>query len=203
MKKFKQLAEQINLHEGEHTFGGGFNNINQNYAAASAYSDDGVFNIEKKSQLNRINAFLDAFSRKEYMDPRAALGMLRAKLNIAGLDFDFSNSTQLNDDDPERQYQFQIKRFGGAFGVTPDHDINQGFQDTDGIEDPNGEFHLVVDITKSANGAYHMGTKIDQVPHGSQVGLETPQGTAKGMDMSTPIDPANIARVANALAGNR
>ena len=75
MKNFKQLAEQINLHEGEHTFGGGFNNINQNYAAASAYSDEGVYQIEKKSQLNRINAFLDAFSRKEYMDPRAALGL--------------------------------------------------------------------------------------------------------------------------------
>jgi hypothetical protein len=200
MKKFKQLADQINLHEGEHTFGGGFNNINQNYAAGSAYSDEGVYQIEKKSQLNRINAFLDAFSRKEYMDPRAALGMLRAKLNIAGLDFVFDKSSEFNDDDPEGQYRFQIKRFGGAFGVTPDHDVNKGFQDTDGIEDPNGEFHLTLNVSKSANGAYHLETKIDQTPH---VEIQAISVNPTGMDMGAPADPANILRVANALAGNR
>jgi len=200
MKNFKQLAEQINLHEGEHTFGGGFNNINQNYAAASAYSDEGVYQIEKKSQLNRINAFLDAFSRKEYMDPRAALGMLRAKLNIAGLDFVFDKSAEFNDDDPEGQYKFQIKRFGGAFGVTPDHDISKGFQNTDGIEDPNGEFYLVLDVSKSANGAYHLGTKIDQVPH---MEMQAPNMNSAEMGMAAPADPANILRVANALAGKR
>ena len=200
MKKFKQLADQINLHEGEHTFGGGFNNINQNYAAASAYSDEGVYQIEKKSQLNRINAFLDAFSRKEYMDPRAALGMLRAKLNIAGLDFVFDKSSEFNDDDPEGQYRFQIKRFGGAFGTTPDHDVNKGFQDTDGIEDPNGEFHLCINVSKSANGAYHLETKIDQTPH---VEMQAASVNPAAMDMGVPVDPENILRVANALAGNR
>ena len=150
--------------------------------------------------LNRINAFLDAFSRKEYMEPRNALGMLRAKLNIAGLDFDFSMASKFDDNDPEGQYSFQVKRFGGAFGTTPDHDVNQGFQDTDGIEDPNGEFHLVIDVSKSANGAYHLQTRIEQLPHGSGVDVDEVVG---GMDMGTPIDPNNILRVANELAGNR
>ena len=200
MKKFKQLAEQINLYEGEHTFGGGFNNINQNYAAGSAYSDQGVYNIEKKSMLNRINAFLDAFSRKEYMEPRNAMGILRAKLNIAGLDFDFSMKSEFDDSNPEGQYSFQIKRFGGAFGTTPDHDVHGGFQDTDGIKDAGGEFHLIIDIEKRANGAYHLQTRIEQLPHGSSTDVDAVVG---GMDMGIPIDPNNLLRVANELAGNR
>ena len=119
---------------------------------------------------------------------------------IAGLDFVFDKSAEFNDDDPEGQYKFQIKRFGGAFGVTPDHDVNKGFQDTDGIEDPAGEFYLVLDVSKSANGAYHLGTKIDQVPH---MVMQAPDMDPTGMDMGAPADPANIFRVASALAGKR
>ena len=167
MKKFKALAKEINLHEAtEHTFGGGFNNINQASHSLSAASDEGLFYIEKQSQLNRINAFLDAFSRKEYMDPRGALGILRAKLNIAGLDFDFNHESPIakGGSIPEGEHRFQIKRFGGTFGTTPQHDLmKDGFQETDGIEDEGGEYYLVINISTTANGAYHMDTKIEQI----------------------------------------
>ena len=42
-----ELANEINLHEvTEHTFGGGFNNINQLTHSISAASDEGIFYIE-------------------------------------------------------------------------------------------------------------------------------------------------------------
>ena len=114
MKNFKELATKIGLYEsGEHSIGGGVQFPSATPREVSAVSDEGVYNIQRKSQLNRINAFLDAFSSKEYIEPRAALGMLRAKLNIAGLDFDYNATTKFND---EGETRFPITRFGGAFG---------------------------------------------------------------------------------------
>ena len=159
MKKFKELADQIGLYEsGEHTFGGGFNNINQQAHSISALSNDGIYNIQKKSQLNRINAFLDAFSRKEYMNPMGALGILRSKLNIAGLDFEFNKETCLNE---EGETRFKITRFGGTFGKSLDTPFDE-FETTDGISDYNDGrgFELVVNISTTANGAYKIDTQI-------------------------------------------
>ena len=161
MKKFKELTTQIGLYEsGEHTFGGGFNNINQMAHSISAASDEGVYNIQRKSQLNRINAFLDAFSRKEYMDPRGALGMLRAKLNISGLDFDFNNLSDFNE---EGQNRFPVTRFGGTFGKTLDTPFSE-FETTDGISEYNDGkgFELVVDIGTTAQGAYTITTQLEE-----------------------------------------
>jgi len=163
MKTFKDLTNQIGLHEsggGEHTFGGGFNNINQLTHSISALSDEGVYNIQRKSQLNRINAFLDAFSRKEYINPRGALGMLRAKLNISGLDFDFNN---ISDFSEEGQNRFPINRFGGTFGKTVDTPFDE-FETTDGISEYNNGkgFDLVVDISTTANGAYKINTRLEE-----------------------------------------
>jgi hypothetical protein len=163
MKKFKDLANQRGLHEsggGEHTFGGGFNNVNQLTKSISALSDEGTYNIQRKSQLNRINAFLDAFSRKEYMDPRGAIGMLRAKLNIAGLDFDFNKGKDFNE---EGQNRFRINRFGGAFGKGLETPFDE-FENTDGISEYNDGkgFDLVIDINMTPNGGYQMNTKLEE-----------------------------------------
>jgi hypothetical protein len=82
MKKFKDLKTQVGLHEsGEHTFGGGVQapsgtpqeKFQQQATRAFIY-------IQRNSQLNRINAFLDAFSRKEYIEPRGALGNAQSKI---------------------------------------------------------------------------------------------------------------------------
>jgi hypothetical protein len=165
MKKFKDLANNIGLYEhesglgGEHTFGGGFNNINQQASAVSAISGAGIYNIQKQSQLNRINSFLDAFSKKEYIDPRAALGMLRAKLNIAGLDFEFNMKANFND---EGVNLYPITRFGGTFGKGLDTPFDE-FETTDGISDYNDGkgFHLNVTSSTTANGTYKLNTKIE------------------------------------------
>ena len=158
MKKFKELAEQIGLYEDEHTFGGGVQNPSGTPREISATSDEGAFNIQHKSQLNRINAFLDAFSRKEYIDPKGALAMLRAKLNITGLDFDFNKGTCFND---EGQNVFPVTRFGGAFGKSPTTPHDE-FDNTDGISEYNGGkgFSLVIDITPTANGVMKLNAKL-------------------------------------------
>tara|TARA_R110000796_G_scaffold6771_1_gene23699 strand:+ start:2911 stop:3447 length:537 start_codon:yes stop_codon:yes gene_type:complete len=158
MKKFKELAEQIGLYEDEHTFGGGVQNPSGTPREISATSDEGAFNIQNKSQLSRINAFLDAFSRKEYIDPKGALAMLRAKLNITGLDFDFNKGTCFND---EGQNVFPVTRFGGAFGKSPTTPHDE-FDNTDGISEYNGGkgFSLVIDITPTANGVMKLNAKL-------------------------------------------
>jgi len=163
MKKFKDLANNIGLYEsGEHTAGGGVQFPSATPREISAISDEGVHNIQLKSQLNRINAFLSAFSRKEYMDVRGALGMLRAKLNIAGLDFDFKPNAaeQVNQ---EGTHMFPINRFGGTFGKTLDTPFDE-FETTDGIaEYNNGKgFNLVVDVEVTSNGAYKIGTRLEE-----------------------------------------
>ena len=165
MKNFKDLKEKIGLQEsGEHTFGGGVQAPSGPPREISAASDEGVFYIQRNSQLNRINAFLDAFSRKEYIDPRGALGLLRAKMNIAGLDFDFNKQTCFTD---EGVTVFKITRFGGTFGKSPTTP-NDEFEETDGISEYNNGrgFNLVVSIDQTANGTYAINTKI--VEEGSE-----------------------------------
>ena len=158
MKKFKQLAEQIGLYEDEHTFGGGVQFPSATPREISATSDEGAYYIQRKSQLNRINAFLDAFSRKEYIDPKGALAMLRAKLNITGLDFEFNKGTSFNE---EGQNVFPVTRFGGTFGKSLDTPHDE-FETTDGISEYNDGkgFSLVIDITPTANGVMKLNAKL-------------------------------------------
>ena len=158
MKKFKELAEQIGLYEDEHTFGGGVQFPSATPREISATSDEGAYYIQRKSQLNRINAFLDAFSRKEYIDPRGALAMLRAKLNITGLDFEFNKGTCFNE---EGQNVFPVTRFGGTFGKSPSTPHNE-FETTDGISDYNDGkgFSLVIDVVPTANGVMKLNAKL-------------------------------------------
>jgi hypothetical protein len=158
MKKFKELAEQIGLYEDEHTFGGGVQFPSATPREISATSDEGAYYIQRKSQLNRINAFLDAFSRKEYIDPRGALAMLRAKLNITGLDFEFNKGTNFNE---EGQNVFPVTRFGGTFGKSLDTPHDE-FETTDGISDYNDGkgFSLVIDVVPTANGVMKLNAKL-------------------------------------------
>ena len=155
MKKFKELAEQIGLYEDEHTFGGGVQNPSGTPREISATSDEGAYYIQRKSQLNRINAFLDAFSRKEYIDP---------KLNITGLDFEFNAKTCFNE---EGQNVFPVTRFGGTFGKSLDTPHNE-FETTDGISEYNDGkgFSLVIDITPTANGVMKLNAKLVETAPG-------------------------------------
>ena len=156
MKKYKQLKNQ--LFESENMDGGALGQWPTN-APDSAHSDYGVHRIESDEQLQRLQAFLNSFSKKEVLDPRAALSLLRVKLNFAGLDFDFNNKTEIK---PNENLVFQIKRFGGTFGTTPQHDLTkQPFKVTDGIEDIMDGHHLnlAVYITTSESGLYKLDMK--------------------------------------------
>lgn len=159
MKKYKELRKQ--LFESEVMDGGALGQWPTN-APNSAHSDYGVHRIENEEQTNRLQAFLNTFANKEYLDPRAALSLLRVKLNFAGMDFDFNNKTEIT---PNNDMVFQLKRFGGTFGTTPTHDLmKQGFKVTDGIEDvlDGNHLNLVVSMMESPSGLYKLSLKIIQ-----------------------------------------
>jgi hypothetical protein len=81
--------------------------------------------------------------------------MLRAKMNIMGLDFDFTPATKLMPS-PEGPNTFRLNRFGGTFGTTPEHDLSKGFLVTDGISEFNGGkgINMVVEVIITNNHLY-------------------------------------------------
>lgn len=171
MKKFKQLKQE--LMESENMDGGALGQWPTN-GPQSAHSDYGVHRIESEEQIQRLQAFLNTFGKREYLDPRAALSLLRVKLNFAGLDFDFNNKTEVT---AEKPMGFQLKRFGGTFGTTPTHNLlKQGFKVTDGVEDVLGGDHLLlmVDIQETDSGLFKMRFEIQQVP-GTPENAKTPK----------------------------
>jgi hypothetical protein len=151
MKKFKDI---INLIESESFDGGGFGEPFQpTKTTRTAASDFGVHRIENDTQLNRIKAFLSTFAGREYIDPRGALALLRAKMNIMGLDFNFNAKTKL----VPGANQFPLTRFGGTFGTTPEHDLlKDGFLVTDGIKEFNNGngITLIIDVIMTPNNLY-------------------------------------------------
>jgi len=157
MKKYKELKKQLN--ESEYLDGGALGQWPTPDSTRSAVNDFGIHRIEHNNQLQKLGAFLTAFTGREYLDPRAALSLLRVKLNLAGLDFDFNKKTEIKSNSP---LQFTLKRFGGTFGTTPEHDLSKGFKVTDGVEDILGGDHLVlvVMITEAESGLFKMNAKI-------------------------------------------
>jgi|DEB19_MinimDraft_3_1074340.scaffolds.fasta_scaffold32287_2 hypothetical protein len=167
MKSFQQLKK--NLLESENTEGGGFNAAYDGTTSRSAASDFGIFRVENQTQRNRLQAFLNAFGSRDYLDPRSAIALLRAKLNLAGLDFDFNPNVPLMTD---TEMKFPLRRFGGIFGQSPTEDISKGFFRSDGIaETNNGKgLMLVVLVTLGGqNGLYKFSLRFEdsdtQAPH--------------------------------------
>jgi len=152
MKKFKDIIYLIE--SGESEDGGGFGEPHQpSRTTRSAASDFGTHRIEDDTQLNRIKAFLSSFSGREYIEPRGALALLRAKMNIIGIDFDFNPRVKI----VPGPNVFKLTRFGGTFGTTPEHDLlKDGFLTTDGISEFNGGngLNLVIDIQMSPKNLY-------------------------------------------------
>lgn len=159
MKSYKQLKRQLN--ESEYVDGGALGQWPTPNSTRSAADDFGIHRIEHNEQIQKIQAFLQAFTSREYLDPRAALSLMRVKLNLAGIDFNFNKKTEVLVNKP---IYFKLNRFGGTFGVTPDHDLSKGFKVTDGIEDILGGDHLVlvVNITEQETGLYKLNAKIQR-----------------------------------------
>jgi len=157
MKKYKDL--RLKLNEGENADGGALGGYpTQN--VRSAASDYGVHRIESEEQVQRIQAFLNAFTSREYLEPRAALSLMRVKINLTGLDFEFNSKTMLQNGKPTF---LKLTRFGGTFGTTPTHNLmKDGFKVTDGIEDTLNGDHLAIQlmVAEAPSGLYKMTAKI-------------------------------------------
>ena len=66
MKKYKQLKRQLN--ESEYMDGGALGQWPTKDSVRSASDDFGIHRIEHGSQLQRLQAFLNAFTGREYLD---------------------------------------------------------------------------------------------------------------------------------------
>ena len=145
MKNFKNLTQQINtLQEGEETTGG---------AARSAYSDHGIHRIEDDSQLDLVNAFLSAFSQKDFIEPRAAIVQIRHKFNIMGFDFDWSAKSEVSN-----SMKLKMTKFGGTFGKSLQTPYSE-FETTDGFE-KGKSYTLNIKHKKGDNGLHKMDAKV-------------------------------------------
>jgi hypothetical protein len=166
MKRFNELKQRLT--ESEYADGGGFNAAYDGTTSRSAASDYGVHRVENETQRNRLNAFLLTFAQKDYLDPRSALALLRAKINLAGLDFQFNPNVPLLTDS---EIRFPMTRFGGTFGTSPTHDLSKGFLETDGISDMNDGkgLDLVLTITRNgANGLFKFNIRMEEVARGGE-----------------------------------
>tara|TARA_R110000824_G_scaffold137333_1_gene301411 strand:+ start:729 stop:1322 length:594 start_codon:yes stop_codon:yes gene_type:complete len=156
MKTYDQILQKIN--ESEYGDGGGFGIGDPGDShGRSAYSDAGIYRTESPAQMKRVNAFIKAFTQKEFLDPRAALGMLRAKLNITGLDFPLDKKVELNTENTS----FKLTRFGGTFGKAVDTPFDK-FDETNGFADGKA-FALNVKLTDGPNGLYKIEANITEV----------------------------------------
>lgn len=157
MKNYKQLKQQ--LMEGEYVDGGALGQWPTPDSVRSAADDFGIHRIEHSQEVQKLQAFLKAFTGREYIDPRAALSLMRVKLNLAGVDFDFNSKTHVSVGQP---MHFHLKQWGGTFGVTPENDGRNGFEVTDGISQKLGGDHLclVVTLREAESGLYKMDAQI-------------------------------------------
>ena len=141
MKNFKELKDIL---EDYNSWGS---------THRTAMSDVGAHYIENPEQLARINAFIESYMGRDYIDVTGAFNHLRARLNVVGIDFDTTPSEV-----SEGSYEFPIVRHGGSFGTTPEHDLKTGFYRDNGT--PGYNFVLKADVAIAENGAYKVNAKI-------------------------------------------
>lgn len=116
MSLFKKILSR--LVENEQTVDGSGFDMYLTKTGRSAHSDYGLFR-DDQDQLKRIQAFVNAYLGGSYIEPEAAVNLLRSKLNHAGLDFDFNSKSKLS----AGTHSFQLNRYGEIFGTTPTHDL--------------------------------------------------------------------------------
>lgn len=135
MKRFKELRNEIVDIQEDHVEGGQFGyDPTPKTTGRSAQPEIKPISYEDEYDLHKMNAFITAFCSKSYIDPRSALYLLRAKMNLAGIDFDLNRGTELSID---QEYTFPLKRFGGTFGTSPSHNLANGFETTNGFGGKN------------------------------------------------------------------
>jgi len=155
MKSFKELKNNI-YESGEHTFGGGFGDTFVQTHGDSVAKDygSGIFDICADDNMNRVNAFLNAYFKREFVDYSTQLGPLKTKLNIIGMDFDYDKNTKIR----EGVNRFEMNRFGGTFGKSLDTPFEE-FERTNGFGKGVDVF-LEMNVMSGMNGLYRINAKL-------------------------------------------
>jgi len=166
--KFKELNRKLQrLQEsGEHTEGGSLQAGDPLGTNISAISDYGTHRLENDAMLDRVNAFLHAYSGKEFLDPDGALNVIKNKLNIIGLDFKPTKLAQgVN---ILKLYQYGSPALG-VFGVAKNlmtDFTKEPFSSTAGLE-PAFDYNLVVMVSKTPSYLVKFDMKV--VKNGEEV----------------------------------
>jgi len=96
----------------------------------------------------------------EFLDPKSAVGQIRHKFNLAGLDFDWTNASTI---DVDETMNLPLKRWGGSFGTIPTHNLmKDGFYKSDNISEFNGGkgLSLRLEVFQEDDGLYQMDAKV-------------------------------------------
>jgi hypothetical protein len=155
----KKLQSLMEMGGGEHTEGGSLQGGDPRNSGKSALSDFGTHRLGNDAMLDRINAFLHAYSGKEFLDPDGALAVIKNKLNIIGIDFKpvkmdlGSNIIKL--------YQYGAPGLG-VFGVAKDLKTDftkEPFSRTAGLDD-TFNYNLVIDVEKTPSHLIRFNMKV-------------------------------------------
>lgn len=158
MKRFKELRTEISELAEEHSEGGGFG-YDPVLTSKGRSANDNIqpVNYENDFEMGKINAFIQTFCSKSYLDPKSALYLLRAKLNLANIDLDLNRTSNLT---LNTDHEFPLKRFGGTFGTSPTHDLKQGFERTNGFGDRNFVLKVRVESQSEGKAPYYIRAEI-------------------------------------------
>ena len=112
----------------------------------------GLFNVQDPKSLQQLNGYVGSLADKEYLQPEAAIGQLRARLGTVGLDFKVPTV-----DGDKGSAVAEVTQFGGRYGKTTDN-TNAGegdIEDGDGISHKKaGGLKLEFNWEKQANNTY-------------------------------------------------
>ena len=124
MKTLKQLRQNINEAYGTGALGG-----NDQFGSTVPHVDASVTLAGNEELRLRINGFIKRQLTREFATPDMAFNMLRAKLNVFGLDFKTDQTVKTLG-----EVSLPMTRHGGSFGTTPTHDLSKGFYNENGFE---------------------------------------------------------------------
>ena len=113
-----------------------------------------LHDIGDPESMGAVNAFIEQFTSKEWINPRQGVAQLRARLNTCGLHFDF----QANGGVVEGTEDYPLSLFGGRYGW----DMSKGdVSEDDGIT-PKLGYGIALRTTyrKSESGMYTIEAKI-------------------------------------------
>jgi len=150
MKSFKELKTDMNEAMGTAAAGG-----NDQYGGTAPHVDSRLTVAGNTELQQRINGFIKRQLAREFYNPEMCFNMLRAKLNVVGLDFITNESVK-----SVGSIELPMTRHGGAFGTTPDHDLKTGFYNENGF-DGNIPHVLKGTVAIGPNGGYVIDVKIE------------------------------------------